>query len=347
MKMVLAASIFFAFIGGMISCTDVQGDGLYTVIWEGSEVPQDSSYRNPVWDPDLSYPSVFSAAVGFYALGADNEWAPGLSYMAPVLSSSDLMSWRLRGEAFEEKPTLSDGPITSISAGFAKTKGTYFIFYAMGDAGIGMGASKAPQGPFEDFGILMNADSVGLSECSKPFFFVFGSKAYLFFQGGDGMYGQELTLNRTELAELKGEKFKITGPAINSMNMSKINNFYYLFGGVDDGHNSRLTLGRSLEITGPFLDQAGNSLNDGEGTLLLNGNPENGFVGVNHVGGVFEDTNEDLWVIYQAIDVDKPTLSSGVDRYPLLLSRIELDENGWPVKVFEARGGWNYPKYAK
>jgi len=347
MKKIVGTAMIIILMGGMIACTDVQGDGLYTVIWEGSVVPQDSCYRNPVWDPDLTYPTVFKAAVGYYAFGADSEWSPGLVNTAPVLSSSDLMSWRIRGEAFQEKPSWSGGSITSISAGFAKTKGTYFIFYELDGAGIGMGASKAPQGPFADFGLLLDAGSAGLSQCANPFFFAFGSKAYLFFQGGDGMYGQEVALNKNALATLKGDAFKVTGPSVRSMNMIKIDNYYYLFGGVEDGDNSRITLGRSMEITGPFLDQEGQNLINGEGTLLLKGNPENGFVATSHVGGVFEDAIEDLWLVYQAVDVDQPTLSTGADRYPLLLSRIEFDETGWPVKVYEAMGGWNHPLFAK
>ncbi|NJK85520.1 MAG: family 43 glycosylhydrolase [Bacteroidales bacterium] len=137
----------------------------------GSVLPEDSLYRNPVWEPDLSYPSVYSAAVGYFAIGADNEWSPGLFYTAPVLGSNDLMNWKLRGQAFVTKPSWSDKKITSISAGFAKTKGTYYIFYTLGEDGIGMGASKAPQGPFTDYGMLINASTTALSQTTNPLFF--------------------------------------------------------------------------------------------------------------------------------------------------------------------------------
>lgn len=347
MKKLAVLAIIFFLIGGINSCTDVQSDGLTTVVWEGSVVPQDSSYRNPVWDPDLTKPTVFKAAVGYYAFGADKELTPGLKYTAPVLSSSDLMSWRSRGEAFMEKPSWSEGMITSISAGFAKTKGTYFVFYELNGNGIGMGASKAPQGPFKDFGLLINAASVGLSECSNPFFYVFGSKAYVFFQGGDGIYGQELRLNKNEIAVIVGEKFKISGAAIQSINMIKLNGLFYLFGAVEDGDDSRITLGRSADIKGPYLDKDEGSLINVEGTTLLVGNAENGFVAIDHIGGILEDSNDDIWVMYQAIDIDHPTLSTGEDRHPLMLSRIVFDEEGWPIKVFEAMGGWNHPKFAK
>jgi arabinan endo-1,5-alpha-L-arabinosidase len=347
MKKILAIVLLPLLLAGMFACTDVQGDGMYTLIWEGSTVPQDSSFRNPVWEPDLSYPSVFKAAVSYYAIGSDNEWSPGLNLKAPVLSSTDLMSWDRRGEALAEEPDWSVNSITAVSAGFAKTKGTYYLFYQLGNDGIGMGSSKSPQGPFVDYGELITPGSMGLAECTKPFFYAFGSKAFVFFQGGDGMYGQELTLNKTAIAELKGDKFRVTGPAIESMNLLQLNGYYYLFGAVEDGNASRITIARSQEITGPYLDQEGNGLMNGEGTVILQGDAGNGFVAVNHIGGVFEDANNNLWLIHQATDVDLPALSSGAPRHPLVLTRVELDENGWPAQVFEARKGWNYPKFAK
>jgi beta-xylosidase len=257
------------------------------------------------------------------------------------------MSWDQRGEALKNTPSWSASLITAISAGFAKTKGTYYLFYELGNDGIGMGSSKAPQGPFVDYGLLINAASTGLAKCTKPFFFAFGSKSYLFFQGGDGVYGQELTLGKTEIAQLKGDKFKVTGPAIESINLFKIGDYYYLFGAIEDGDASRLTLARAEDVTGPFLDKNGNNLLSGEGTLLLKGDPVKGFVAVNHIAGIFEDANNDFWVAHQATDVDMPVLSSGAPRHPLVISRIELDESGWPTKVFEATKGWNYPKFAK
>ena len=347
MKKIFAIVLLPLLLGVLIACTDVQGDGMGTVIWQGSTVPQDSSFRNPVWEPDLSYASVYKAAVGFYAVGADKEWSPGLNLTAPVLSSTDLMSWDQRGEALAEKPIWSESLISAISAGFAKTKGTYYLFYELGNDGIGMGSSKAPQGPFVDYGLLINAESTGLAKCSKPFFYAFGSTSYLFYQGGDGVYGQELILNKTGIALLKGDKFKVTGPAIESINMIKLADYYYLFGAVEDGDASRLTLARSLEVNGPFLDKDGNTLMNGEGTLLLKGDAAKGFVAVNHIAGILLDANEDLWVVHQATDVDMPTLSSGAPRHPLVISRVVFDESGWPTQVFEATKGWNYPKFAK
>jgi arabinan endo-1,5-alpha-L-arabinosidase len=346
-RLVTAGTAVLLLLMAVVGCTDVQGDGINEVVWEGSVLPEDICYRNPVWEPDLSFPSVFSAAVGFYAVGVDMEWSPGLNYSAPVLSSNDLMNWRLRGEAFTEKPAWSQEKINSIAAGFSKTRGTYYIFYTLGPEGIGMGASKAPQGPFTDFGMLINAASMGVTECANPYFLAFGSKAYLFFQGGDGIYGQEIVLYKDKLAEIKGDKFKVTGPEISSANIVRIGDYYYLFGAVEDGNNSRITLGRSSEATGPYLDSEGSSLLEGEGTPVVTGSAGEGFVAVNHAGGIFEDAQENIWILCQATDIDQPLLSSGSERHPLMLSPVVFSENGWPGQETVVRGGWNYPKFAK
>ncbi len=338
------ALIMVLLAGSMLSCTDIQGDGIDTVIWEGSVLPEDSCYRNPVWEPDLSYPTVFSAAVGYFAFGTSNEWSPGLEYTAPVLSSNDLMNWRLRGEAFNEKPDWSDAKISRISAAFAKTKGAYYVFYQLDGDIIGMSGSKAPQGPYVDFGQLISADDLGVASLSNPFFFPFGSSAYLYYNDGTGMSGVQLTLEKDTIASIKGDPFKVAGAGISSMNMMKWGNYYYLFAVAEDGDNSTVGVARSGSVDGPFLDKDGQSLLDGTGTPLLTGSAEEGYVAVNHVGGVFEDSNGELWILYQVTDVEKPELSSGTERHPLMLTKLKMDEDGWPTGTMNPLGGWNYPK---
>jgi hypothetical protein len=77
MKNIQALIVLAALLSIVTACTDTQGDGINVVEWDGSVVMEDSCYRNPVWEPDLSYPTVFEAAVGFFALGTDNECLQG------------------------------------------------------------------------------------------------------------------------------------------------------------------------------------------------------------------------------------------------------------------------------
>lgn len=34
-------------------CTDNSGDGIDSVLWEGSRNPENTKFRNPVWEPSL------------------------------------------------------------------------------------------------------------------------------------------------------------------------------------------------------------------------------------------------------------------------------------------------------
>jgi len=75
------------------------------------------------------------------------------------------------------------------------------------------------------------------------------------------------------------------------------------------------------------------------------GNASNGFVSPSAVGGVFTDFEGREWIVYQVTDIEKPSLSTGGERHPLMLNRIEWDANGWPARVIETKGGWHTPKF--
>jgi arabinan endo-1,5-alpha-L-arabinosidase len=338
--------IIIALFPLVYSCTDITGDGMDTVIWNGSTLPEETSYRNPVWEPDLGRPAVFRGATQFYAFGDEKEWSPGLSYRVPVLRSTNLMEWDLTGEAFESGPEWANGTFESVSGIFSKTLGTYYMAYAAGDQGIGTSASKAPQGPYSDYGMIIDKDLTGSEYVREPFLIQSGLNFYLFFETDQGVFGTELTIIRNSAPLLKGDIFKIAGTDIGAVYiLRKASDSYYLFGTVENADQSEIVLGRATDIRGPYLDKAGNDLLTGQGTLLLEADPQNGFEAAGHVGGVFTDRYDKDWIMYQAVDAGKPELSSGADRRPLMLSPIEWDEDGWPAEVVQAKGGWNTPKF--
>ncbi|MBL7112287.1 MAG: family 43 glycosylhydrolase [Bacteroidales bacterium] len=333
----------FAMLG---SCTDIDGDGTDTDIWEGSDLPEATSYRNPVWEPDMSRPAVIRGATQFYAFGDEKEWSPGLSYTVPVLRSTNLMEWTITGEAFETSPEWAEGSITSVSGIFSKTLGTYYMAFTIGDDGIGISSSKAPQGPYYDYGKLIDKDAGGFDFVREPFLIQTGLSFYLFFETDQGIYGTELTIGRNVAPVLKGDLFKIAGTNFDAVYVfRKESDDYYIFGTVGDESQSKIYMGRSIDIKGPYLDQDGNDLTESQGTLLLEEDAQNGFEAPGHVGGIFTDKYDNDWIMYHAVDIDKPELSSGADRRPLMLSPIVWDENGWPAEVIKAKGGWNSPKF--
>ncbi|MHC1764399.1 MAG: arabinan endo-1,5-alpha-L-arabinosidase [Verrucomicrobiia bacterium] len=102
--------------------------------------------------------------------------------------------------------------------------------------------------------------------------------------------------------------------------------FYYLF--VNWGRCCRgiqstyeIRVGRSKDVTGPYLDGAGVDLVDGGGTLFLATSGR--FIGPGHMGVFTESGN--AWFSFHYYDRD----SNGRSR--LALGRLEWTEDGWPA----------------
>lgn len=346
MKQLIYLFLIPVFFSPVISCTDIEGDGIDSVLWEGSRLPDETSYRNPVWEPDLGKPSLFRGATQFYAFGDEKEWSPGLEYTVPVLRSSDLMSWTLTGQAFNTRPEWAEGKLTSVSGIFSKTLGNYYLCYVIGDKGIGAADSKAPQGPYNDYGKLIDKDSQGFEFCREPFLIQSGLEFYLFFETEQGVYGTQLEIKRNIAPSLKGELFKIAGTDFTGVYIfRKSSDDFYFFGTVEDDDISEIFIGRASDIKGPYLDRDGNDLMNSKGTLLVEISAGENLAFPGHVGGIFSDFEEKDWILFQVTDIQKPFLSSGADRKPLVLSRIDWDENGWPGNVIVVKGGWNSPRF--
>ncbi|NMB72783.1 MAG: family 43 glycosylhydrolase [Bacteroidales bacterium] len=328
------------------SCTDIAGDGADSLFWEGVELPDQTSFHNPVWEPDLSNPSVFRGATQFFAFGDEKQWSEGLKYNVPVIRSSNLMNWSFTGQAFSSHPAWSEEPVSGVSGVFAKTLSTYYLAYALGDKGIGFAWSKTPQGPYTDYGCIINPDSLGFAFCKDPFFIMSGIKFYVFFRTPDGIYGSEMNIVKNMIPSLRGSLFKIAGTGWSGIYIyRKAADSYYFIGTTGEGENVVVRIARASAITGPYLDRNGTNILDGGGTDLIVGNASNGFVNPSAVGGVFTDFEGKEWIIYQVTDMEKPLLSTGEERHPMMLNRVEWDANGWPVQVIEARGGWHTPKF--
>lgn len=104
------------------------------------------------------------------------------------------------------------------------------------------------------------------------------------------------------------------------------NGFYYLFVSFDfccRGLKStyKIMVGRSENIEGPYIDKDGKRMDQGGGSLVLQGNENYSGVGHNSI----YTFNEKDYLVYHGYDV---TLD-GLQR--LLISPVSWDENKWPV----------------
>ena len=102
--------------------------------------------------------------------------------------------------------------------------------------------------------------------------------------------------------------------------------FYYLFlnyggccSGVDSTYNIRV--GRSVSVTGPYLDKSGASMIGGGGTMVLESTGR--FIGPGHPGIRVE--NGTNWFTYHYYDANNNGFAT------LGLTQLQWDANGWPA----------------
>lgn len=106
----------------------------------------------------------------------------------------------------------------------------------------------------------------------------------------------------------------------------KKDDYYYLFaswGLCCKGANStyHLVVGRSKNVTGPYVDRAGKDMNDGGGSLLIKGNKK--WVGLGHNSAYTWD-GKDYLVLHAYETADKYLQK-------LKILNIHWDKEGWPL----------------
>ncbi len=365
----LIAIIFAGVIGGALvsssltGCTDMSGDGIDSIVWNGSTNPENTAFHSPVWEPSLEAGTVYRGASLYVALSSETQWTPGLSVCVPAITSGDLMKWtNAKQNAFSydskdadgetvagTRPAWTTSRITSISADFAKTIAStpYWMVYAPeGENAIGVAYASTQQGPFVDAGKLLTAADLGATTLSDPYIAVFTTKCYLLYTTDQGSFVQELSLKKATLPTLKNAPVKVAGPEFKDVALYRTDaSNYYLFGTVKGSDGAtEIRYARGEKATGPFLDKKNNDIaTSGTGELLIEGNSQN--VNPENVCRVFENADGVQFVAYNATAVGKEAMMSGYARRPLFLSPGNLDADGWFESVLTPTNGWVSPRF--
>lgn len=346
----LFAAAALAFLIPMGSCTDNGGDGIDSIIWNGSQNPENTSFRNPVWEPSLEGGTIVKGASMYVAIAATSQWAPGLTYYCKTLTSNDLMSWNAGNNAFSIPDSLVGkvACVNSLSADYARTVtgANYWMFYTLKDSAfVGAATATTAAGPYNDRGPLIKAADVNSTTISDPFFIVASNAFYLCYTTDAGTYIQRLRLNRASGANLQGKATKIAGPGISDIAIVRESSSrFYLIGTVTNDSKKEIHYAMASSISGPYRDKAGTSLTDGsngevlitDGTQMVN--PEN------PMRGFFNSDRTHLFLAYNATEQGNETMKSGYLRKPMLLSPIAIGEDGWLTAV-QAQKGWTTPRF--
>ena len=288
----------------------------------------------------------------WYAYGTTDPLreGEGVFHRIPMARSSNLIDWTYVGDAFtaDQRPAFAAAN-TAFWAPDVRRQGDHWVMYvtvtetaqAPGASAIGAATAPTPTGPWTfsdtpvvaprpsgDGGWLWTFDPTRITAPDGTMYLYYGS-----YFGG------------IWVSEMTPDGLHITGEATRVAIDNKFegayvvlrDGWYYLFAssanccaGPTTGYS--VSVGRSRDPRGPFVDKLGQSLNvsraGGTPVIAPNGNR---WVGTGHNGLVTDLAGQD-WFVYHAIDRNDPYLdgTSGINERPMLLDRLDWI-GGWPT----------------
>ncbi len=273
-------------------------------------------------------------------------------HLIPMFSSTDLVNWTYKGDAFTARPAYAapNAGLWAPEIKYYPETGQYHLYYTVTDtmfpgagSAIGVATSDSPLGPW----IHQAAPVVEPhpADCCP------GSRRWVFdpevlrTPGPDYIYYGSYfggisvrVLSEDGLTSDPASQRAIT--IANRYEGAEVvfkDGYYYLFVSATDCCRGPLTgysvfVGRSSSPLGPFLDRDGVSLLAGRvgGTPVVSMNG-NRWVGTGH-NTVFRDFDGQWWTIYHAVDRFDPYFEGaiGFTKRPALLDALDWID-GWPT----------------
>lgn len=278
---------------------------------------------------------------------------PGITFY----SSSNMKDWQLEGRVFADAPTWARAVAPEFNdhiwaPDIQFHHGQYYLYYSVSGfgknaSGIGVTTNKTlnPRSPnyhWEDQGMVLqsvpgrdewNAIDPNIITDSK------GAGWMAFGSFWSGIKLVKLNDNWTQLAQPQewrsiaqreqpalGVNQSAPPAEIEAPFIFKKGGYYYLFvswglccRGADSTYH--LMVGRSTEVSGPYLDKAGKDLAKGGGFLLLKGTPA--WTGVGH-NSAYQFDGKDYLVLHAYETADKYLQK-------LKIMEMSWDAEGWPV----------------
>jgi len=286
------------------------------------------SYSNPVIGKSCPDPTVIKADNGKFYLYSTED-----TRNLPIYRSDNLVDWEFVGTAFTDETRPKWNPKGGIWApDINLINGKYVIYYSKSvwggewDCGIGIATADSPEGPFTDRGVLFISRDIDVQNSIDPFYIEDNGHKYLFWGSFHGIYGIELADDG--LSVKKGaEKVKIAGDFMEGTYIHKHDGKYYLFGSAGsccEGERStyRVTVGRSDNLFGPYVDKEGNKLLDNKFDVVLSRSEK--VIGPGHNSEIITDDKGNDWMLYHGFSSATPEKGRLV-----YMDRVEW-QNGWP-----------------
>ncbi|MCB2379055.1 family 43 glycosylhydrolase [Hymenobacter sp. BT635] len=214
--------------------------------------------------------------------------------------------------------------------------GKYYLYYSCSTFGskvsaIGLATNvtldpASPNYRWEDQGEVISSNANSAANAIDPAVFRDTNNDVWFSYGSFFGGLRVLQLNATTGKSLGGTSYAVANGNVEAAFLTKQGTFYYLFinrGSCCNGINStyHILVGRSASPTGPFLDQSGNDLNSGGGTMLLNSGGR--FIGPGHAG-IFSEGGVNFFSHHYYDNEDNGAPKLG-------LAKLTWTAAGWPA----------------
>ena len=273
-----------------------------------------------------------------------------------VFSSPDLKNWEKEPQVFSEEPVWAD----DVSADFNNHiwapditfhNGKYYLYYsvsafAKNTSAIGLTINTSldaddPNYKWEDQGIVIQSvPNRDLWNAIDPNLVFDDNTPYLAFGSfWDGLKMVKLSDDLMSIAQpqewhtiaRRERSFDLADAnpgdaALEAPFIFKKGNWYYQFLSWDlccRGENStyKVVVGRSKSATGPYVDKDGVALNNGGGTLIIEGNDN--WYGAGHNSTYTFDGKD--YIIFHAYDAN----DNGAPK--LKIAELQWDAEAWPT----------------
>jgi arabinan endo-1,5-alpha-L-arabinosidase len=297
-----------------------------------------STYTNPVYKADFADPTVIRGHDGWFYAYATNTSVGDQFYNIQVAKSSDLIHWKIVGDALPAKPAWADKDFWAPHVLFDARRKEYFLYYSgespdskVGKC-IGVAISKSPEGPFVDIGKPLISGEGFVNIDPMAFDDPVSGKKYLYWGSGHQPI-RARELNDDRISFKSGSKV-VTVVEPSNEEYSRLvegawvhyrDGYYYMFYSGDnccgDKANYAVMISRSKNPLGPFerLSEERKT----KSSVILAKNKVWNAPGHNSI--ISDDAGQD-WIVYHAISLDSALSSKG---RIMLIDRLQY-KNGWP-----------------
>ncbi len=268
-------------------------------------------------------------------------------------SSKDLKNWTVLPSVFTKKPVWTDKVVPNFenhiwAPDISFHNNQYYLYYSVSAfgkntsaIGVATNVTLSPEDKnyqWIDHGIVIesHANRDEWNAIDPNLIIDENNTAWLSFGSfWDGIKLVKLNPDLLSIAEpqewysiakRKNTALSVGTAAIEAPFIFNKNGFYYLFTSWDlccKGKEStyKIVVGRSKNVSGPYLDKEGNLLSQGGGTILVKGNQD--FFGVGHNSAyTFEEKD---YLVYHGYDAKQN------GRSVLIIKELKWDSDLWPL----------------